>query len=69
MSKLKDDYLQLDFLYCPKIISKDYCTTPTYRTFNEINAWLQIETKIDESPLDTFPLIFLLKFQKSIFVQ
>lgn len=32
----------------------------THRRFDEVNAWLEIETKIDKAPFDTFALILFL---------
>ena len=28
--------------------------------FNKINCWLKIQTKVDELPFDSFPLVLLL---------
>ena len=32
----------------------------THRRFDEVNAWLEIETKIDKAPFDTFALVLFL---------
>lgn len=41
----------------------------TQRLLNQLNAGLQIETKIDESPLDAFTLVFFLLQHEHVVVE
>ena len=42
-------------------LNKSYFVS--FYLFNQVNTWLQIQTKVNELPLDTFPLVLFLQIE------